>query len=130
MVARALVPFFVEGTSNISKVGRSYPATNASGTFPKNLFCASFFPFFSPVHPTLPRAIFFPKIPSFWHLRSTLSRREKATCRGWVLGTVLDGVAPQGKKGKSFFSGARKKVGFPKNLLRTTELALKVISIF
>ena len=32
------------------------------------------------------------------------------TCRCWVLGTVLDGIAPQEKRGKSIFSGARKKV--------------------
>ena len=73
-------------------------------------FCASFFPFFVPVHPTPPQAILFPKIPSFWDFRSTLSSREKATCRGWILGTVLDGVAPQEKKENRFFSGAQEKV--------------------
>ena len=72
-------------------------------------FCASFFPFFCPVRPTLPHAIFFPKIPSFWDLRSTLSHREKATCRGWVLGTVLDGVAPQEKKENPFFLAREKR---------------------
>ena len=68
-----------------------------------------FFLCFCPLSPTRPRAIFFPKIPSFWDLRSVLSRREKATRRGWVLGTVLDGVAPQEKKENPFFSGTRKK---------------------
>ena len=53
---------------------------------------------FCPVLPALPQSIFFPQILSFWDLRSTLSSREKATSRGWVLGTVLDGVAPQEKK--------------------------------
>ena len=73
-------------------------------------FVHPFFLFF-PVRPTLPRAIFFPKIPSFWHLRSTLSRREKATGRGWVLGTVLDGVAPQEKKENPFFLAREKRWG-------------------
>ena len=66
-------------------------------------FCASFFSFFCPVRPSLPQAIFFPKILPFWDLRPTLSRREKATSRGWVLGTVLDEVAPQEKKENPFF---------------------------
>ena len=74
----------------------------------KHLFCASVFSFFCPVHPTLPQAIFFPKIPSFWDLKSTLSSREKATCRGWVLGTVLDGAAPQEKRKILFFWRVRK----------------------
>ena len=67
-------------------------------------------PFFllCPVHPTLPQAIFFPKIPYFWDRRSTLSSRE-GTCRGWVLGTVLDGVAPQEKRKILFFLLAREK---------------------
>ena len=69
-----------------------------------HLFLCILFSFFlRPFRPTLPHAIFFPKIPSFWDLRSTLSRREKAICRGWVLGTVLDGVAPQEKKENPFF---------------------------
>ena len=71
-------------------------------------FFVHLFSFFCPVRPTLPHAIFFPKIPSFWDLRSTLSRREKATCRGWVLGTVLDGVAPQEKRKILFFWRAKK----------------------
>ena len=75
-----------------------------------HLFLCILFSFFCPVRPSLPQAIFFPKILPFWDLGPTLSRREKATSRGWVLGTVLDEVAPQEKKGKSFFSGARKKV--------------------
>ena len=56
--------------------------------------------------------MFFRKILSFWDLRSALSRRAKATCRGWVLGTVLDGVAPQEKKEHPFF-GARNRVSGP-----------------
>ena len=82
------------------------PPTFNSPTF----FCASFFPFFffaCPAHPS--PGNFFPKILSFWDLRSTLSSREKASSRGWVLGTVLEGVRPTGKKGKSFFFLARKK---------------------
>ena len=74
------------------------------GDFPfePTFFGVSFFPFFCPVHPTLPQAIFFPKILSFWGLRPTLSSRE----------TVLDGVAPQENKENPFFffSGAQKKV--------------------
>ena len=66
-------------------------------------FCASFFPFFCPVHPTLPQAIFFRKILSSWNLRSTLSSREKATSRGWVLGMVQDGVAASEKRKILFF---------------------------
>ena len=69
-------------------------------------FCISFFLFY-PVHPTLLQAIFFPQILSFW-TSTTLSSREKANSRGWLLGTVLDGVAPQ-KKRKIPFSGAPKK---------------------
>ena len=69
----------------------------SSSTF----FLRILFSFFT-VHPTLPQATFFLKIPTFWVLKSTLSCREKATCRGWVLGTVLDGVAPQ-EKGKILF---------------------------
>ena len=64
---------------------------------------------FSPVRPTLPPGNFFPKIPSFWDLRSTLSRREKATRRDWALGTVLDGVAPQEKKENPFFLAREKR---------------------
>ena len=48
------------------------------------------------------------KSPLSGSSRSTLSGREKATCRGWVLETVLDGVAPQEKKEDPFFSRARK----------------------
>ena len=75
-------------------------------------FCASFFPCFGPCPPHPFPANFLPPNPSFWDLRSTLSSREKATCRGWVLGTILDGVAPQEKKENPFFffSGLRKKV--------------------
>ena len=72
-------------------------------------FVHPFFLFFCPVRPTLLQAIFFPKIPSFWDLRSALSRREKATCRGWVLGTVLDEVAPQEKKENPFFLAHEKR---------------------
>ena len=74
------------------------------------LFLCILFSFFCPVRPTLPHAIFSPRIPSFWDLTSTLSRREKGTCRGWVLGTVLDGFAAQEKKENVFFFGARKRV--------------------
>ena len=69
----------------------------------------SFFFFFPcPPHPS--PGNFFPQILSFWDLRSTLSSREKATSRGWVLGTVLDGVAPKAKKDNPSFSGTQKKV--------------------
>ena len=67
------------------------------------------FSFFCPVHPTLPQAIFFPQIVSFWDLRSTLSSRENATSRGWVLGTVLDGVVAQEKRKILFFVHAKKR---------------------
>ena len=46
---------------------------------------------------------------SFWDLRCTPSSREKATSRGWVLGTVLDGVAPQEKKEIPFFLACEKR---------------------
>ena len=72
-------------------------------------FCASFFPFFALSAPPFPGHVSSPKSPSFWDLRSTLSRREKATCRGWVLGTVLDGVAPQEKKENPFFLAREKR---------------------
>ena len=74
-------------------------------------FVHPFFLFFALSPRTLPQAIFLPKIPSFWDLRSTLSRREKATCRGWVLGTVLDEVAPQEKKENPFFLAREKRRG-------------------
>ena len=73
-----------------------------------HLFLCILFSFFCPVRPTLPQAIFLPKIPPFWDLRSTLSCRAKATCRGWVLGTVLDGVAPKRKRKIPFFLRAKK----------------------
>ena len=73
---------------------RVYPTyTEKAPNRPPPFFVQPFFLFFCPVHPTLPQAIFFPKILSFWDLRSTLSSGETVTCRGWVLGTVLDGVA-------------------------------------
>ena len=71
------------------------------------------FSFLCPVHPALPQAIFFPKILSFWDLGSTLSSREKAASRGWVLGTVLDGVAPQEKKENPFFWRVKKSEVLP-----------------
>ena len=78
-----------------------------------SFFCASFFPFCLPClpHLTFPQAIFFPKIPSFWDLRCTLSSREKATCRGWIWGRFWTG-SPHRKKGISFFSGEREKVSY------------------
>ena len=74
-----------------------------------HLFLCILFSFFCPVCLTLPHAVLFPKIPSFWDFSSTLSRREKATCRGWVLGAVLDGVAPQEKKENPFFLARKKR---------------------
>ena len=74
-----------------------------------HLFLRILFSFFFPFRTTLPQAIFFPQIPSFWGLRSTLSRREMATCRGCVLGTVLHGVAPQEKKENPFFLAREKR---------------------
>ena len=62
--------------------------------------------FFALSTPPFPKQFSSPKLPSCWDLRSTLSSysRETATRRGWVMGTVLDWVAPQEKKkGKSFF---------------------------
>ena len=83
-----------------------------SRIFQSHLFFAHpFLSFFCPVHPTLPQAIFFHKILSFWDLRSTLSSREKATSKGWVLGTVLDGVAPQEKKEYPFSSSGTQEKG-------------------
>ena len=70
------------------------------------IFLRILFSFFCPVHPTLPQAISFPKILSFWDLRCTLSSREKATSRGWVLGDGPGRGCPTGKKGRSFFYGA------------------------
>ena len=75
------------------------------------------FSFFCLVHPTLPQAIFFPKISSFWDLKSSLSGREMPTCRGWVLGTVLDGVAPQGKKENRLFLAREKRWDLETSLL-------------
>ena len=61
--------------------------------------CASFFSFFCSVHPPpFPRQVSSPKSPLSGTSDSTLSRRGTAACRGWVLGTVLDEVAPQEKK--------------------------------
>ena len=74
-----------------------------------HLFLCILFSFFCPVRPTLPQACFFPKIPSFSVLWSTLSRKENATCRAGFWGRFWTG-SPHRKKGKSFFSGARKKV--------------------
>ena len=73
------------------------------------LFLHILFAFFLPVHPTPPETICLPRPPSFWDLRTTVFRREKGTCKGWVLGRGLEGAAPQGKKGISFRNGARKK---------------------
>ena len=89
------------------------------------LFCAHPFFLLSPVRPTLPQAISFLKIPSCWDLRSTLSSREKATSRGWVLGTVLDGVAPQGEKGKSFLFSLARKIQSARQLLHYMNLLFR-----
>ena len=76
--------------------------------FPTFFFVHPFLLFCS-VHTTLPQANFFPRISSFWDLRSTRSSREKATCTGCVLGTVLDGVAPQEKKEIPFVLAREKR---------------------
>ena len=47
---------------HVSNRSTSSPGPRGGGTS-SQLFCASFFPFFRPVRPTLSRAIFFPKIP-------------------------------------------------------------------
>ena len=47
-----------------------------SCAFNPPFFPHPFFLCFGPVHPTLPQAIFFPQIPSFWDLRSTLELSE------------------------------------------------------
>ena len=73
------------------------------------------FPFFCPVHPTLPQAIFFPKIPSFWDLRSTLSSIKKATCRL--------GFSPQERKEHPFFLARKKRDQEPKNELQRQQIA-------
>ena len=78
-----------------------------------HLFLRILFSFFALSTPPFPQAIFFPKIPSFLDLRSTLSSREKATWRGWILGTVLDKVAPQEEKENPFFLAREKKVRNP-----------------
>ena len=85
-----------------------FEITSENALYPSFLCMRS--SFFCPVHPTLPQAIFFPRIPSLWDFGSTLSSREKVICRGWVLGMVLDGVPPQEKKENPFFFFlARKK---------------------
>ena len=94
-------------------------ATGDSDRIPSNrrfptFFCASFFPVFAPVHPPPSPGNFLPKILSFWDLRSTLSSREKATSRGWVLGMVLGGVAPQEKKENPFSLAREKSEKIPK----------------
>ena len=82
-------------------------------TFPNNrgppLFVHPFFLFFALSTPPFPRQFSSPEIPSCWDLRSTLSSRESATRSGWVLGTVLDRVAPQEKKANPFFLGRARK---------------------
>ena len=73
--------------------------------------CASFFPFFLPLHYPSPGnflASFIPKTPSFWTSEILFSSRGKGSCMGWLLGRDLDRVAPQ-KKGVSFQNGAAKK---------------------
>ena len=72
-----------------------------------HLFLCILFSFFCPVRPTLPRSTFLPQNPPLSGT-SDLLFFVKATCKGWVLGTVLDGVAPQEKR-KILFSGAREK---------------------
>ena len=78
-------------------------------------FAHPFFLFFGPVHPTLPKAIFFPKLPTFWDLKSTLSCRlnveKRQPAGGWFFGKVLDMVAPQEKKENPFFLA---RVGRPR----------------
>ena len=72
-------------------------------------FCASFFPFFALSAPPFPGHFSSPKSTSFWDLRSTLSRREKATCRGWVLGDGSGRGRPRGKKENPFFLAREKR---------------------
>ena len=66
------------------------------------------FSFSVPVHSTLPRQSSSPN-PLFPKPQIYFFSREKETCRGWVLRTVLDGVAPQAQKGKSFFLWCARK---------------------
>ena len=71
-------------------------------------FFAHPFPFFCPVHPALAQAMFFPKIPSFWDLRSTLSSIEK-DLQGLGFGDGSGRGCPTEER-KILFSGARNKV--------------------
>ena len=85
-------------------------------------FCAFFFPFFCPVHPTLPQAIFFPKIPSFWDLFLIflVEKRQPAGAGFW--GRFWTG-SPHRKKGKSFFFWRARKgecLGFSRRVRPNT----------
>ena len=80
---------------------------------PPPFFAHPFF-LFLPVHPTLCEASFFPKIPSFWHLRSTLSSRKRQPGAGfWA--RFWRG-SPHGKKRKiPFFFLVRERRWVPKS---------------
>ena len=73
-----------------------------------HLFLCILFSFFCPVRPTLPHAIFSPKIPSSGtsHLLFLVEKREPAGAGFWG---GSGRFRRTGKKGKSFFFGARKR---------------------
>ena len=72
-------------------------------------FCASFFPFFALSAPPFPTQFSSPKSPlsGTSDLLFLVEKRQPAGAGFW--GRFWTG-SPRGKKGKSFFSGARKKV--------------------
>ena len=95
-------------------------------------FCARPFPlFFPPVHPTLLQVSFFPKISSFWDLKSALSSREMATCRGWVSGDGSGRGCPTGKQRKSFlFWRVRKGEKRHFDIFRAGQKKPKIVKFF
>ena len=99
-----------DAKSGCPKNSRSYhhPSHPPVDALLTHLFLCILFSFFCPVRPSLPQAIFFPKILPFWDLRPTLSRREKAT-QGLGFGDGSGRGRPTGKKGKSFFLAREKR---------------------
>ena len=70
------------------------------------------FSFFSPCPPHPSPGNFLPQNPVFLGPQICSSSREKATSRGWVLGTVLDRVTPQEKRKILFFLACQKGEAF------------------
>ena len=96
------------GSNVLSSAGLQFGTAIGRAHILPTFFCASFFPFFCPVHPALPQAIFFPQIPSSGtsDLLFLVEKTWPAGAGFW--GRFWTGF-PHRKKGKSFFLAREKR---------------------